>query len=1111
MACKTLFKEFEKNRLPGLPIEVKKFDTKSAQVFSSLLEEESYPHYESRVMFAGKQGTGKTTIARYLVGKQPTKFRMSTDGIELYNGLSYMDTESKLWLGGQQDFSLEEITFSRSLLKGVKSMKTIKSDDTTLTSKDLPVMSQAISLTASKDKLRRQSTTTSQDLPVMSQAISLSSSKEKLRRQSKENPMSVTTPEWSEGSKCDSLFSTKSFKKVWNRSEHQFETVSVYISSKDGNMSQQLVGQLCKQNARAQCNDDKYETVIQDSTYSSGNQSGLLVSDGEKSEGFDNRNIQAIQDSPTRKDYTDFSKGKYIGEDLLYTDISMDDSDHAKSGNAGEVHIETVTKPGLIRKLKQMFGVSKKVKEVKVSITKDNFLKKTSKVGKKQLHNKKIAPIIIWDFGGQDVFYSTHQTFLTYRAIYIIVLDGSRKLDDLCPYEQYLPGKSGHKTGRDYLLFWINTIVTYCRGSVQGFPKILVVLTHKDLVTANEVEKRRHEIFAEINKMFHQTSLMQHLVLDDKIFVNAHDKYDPEMTKIKAAIISESERQPTWGEPLPKCFIPLELEFATLIRKGIPLITLEHLGKINALQPIRPLSETELKVFLKFQHSIGKLLYFDEHKLDDRIILSPTLLIDAFKSIVTDRRFCQGDAQREELWDVMSKKGVVSKQIIEQIWKKQKYKKFYKDKDYLLEVMTHLDILVEPKRYDLDHNRIPADFYYVASMVRAKDDSGYLQSAGFTTRSIAIAFQSSSLIIPPALSFRFISYCLYVWAVKTYGDINKEMLFHRSGVFTIDSSLDMYIACEDERIVVRLVHATSSTLIMRDVASSIYECLTSALEKISQLYIRTSSDQAQTSDASFMTRICCNSPNNACVLPDNDLAHTDQIWICPSHGIEHSIHTITSWIEEKEDEQCKPGCTVTKDEFLKATPSDIHLRRLSLLYSPFEAKELAIHLGFSNREVNVILETEDALTSSFAILLRCRDSRMVTFKDIKEAVEIIGKESIHILCKLVKGENIHFDMEPEKWDLVPTAEHIDRLAPLVGKYSLPFLIELGMDFNTWEQISHRQNERDLVRLNQDILEEWRFRFCRKHNLKPTLREIARAFSNIGKNVKIVDNTLSDLF
>ncbi|XP_076089100.1 uncharacterized protein LOC143059481 [Mytilus galloprovincialis] len=627
----------------------------------------------------------------------------------------------------------------------------------------------------------------------------------------------------------------------------------------------------------------------------------------------------------------------------------------------------------------------------------------------------------------------------------------------------------------------------------------------------NEIEQRRTELFAEIRQMFLQTPFMQHLVIRDKIFVNAKDKYDREMAKLKDIIIRESKMQPTWGEPLPKCFIPLQLEFASLIKRNIPLITIEHLQKINSLQPIRSLTESELKVFLKFQHAIGKVLYFDEHRLDRHVILSPTHLIDAFKSIVTDRRFCQGDTVREELWDVMSKKGVVSKQIIKQIWKKKNYQKFYKDKDYLLDVMTHLDILVEPKRYDSDHNRIPADFYYVASMVRAKDDSGYLQSASFTTRSNAIAFQSSSLMIPPALSFRFISYCLYVWAVKTYGNTNKDMLFHRSGVFTIDPSLDMYIDCEDKRIVVRLVHARSNTLIMRDVASSIYECLASALEKISQLYIRTSSDQSQTSDPSFMTRICCNSPDNPCFLQDSDLDNTDEVWICHAHGIKCNMHTISSWIAEQDEDKCKPGCTVTKDEFLRATPSDLHLRRLSLLYSPFEAKEMAIHLELSKREVEIILETEDIKTASFEILRQCRDSKGVTFKNVKDALQIIGKESIHILCKLVKGQPIDFDMEPEKWDLVPTAEHIDRLAPLVGKNSLPFLIELGMDFSTWEQISHRQNERDLVRLNQDILEEWRYKFCRMHNLKPTLREIARAFSNIGKNIKMVDNTLSDLF
>lgn len=84
-------------------------------------------------------------------------------------------------------------------------------------------------------------------------------------------------------------------------------------------------------------------------------------------------------------------------------------------------------------------------------MTKDTFFKATVKAAKKKLNLTKIAPVIIWDFGGQDVFYSTHQTFLTYRAIYLILIDGSRSLDDPCPYEQYLPGKCGRKTARGYI------------------------------------------------------------------------------------------------------------------------------------------------------------------------------------------------------------------------------------------------------------------------------------------------------------------------------------------------------------------------------------------------------------------------------------------------------------------------------------------------------------------------------------------------------------------------------------------------------------------------------------------------------------------------------------
>ncbi|XP_071148270.1 uncharacterized protein [Mytilus edulis] len=776
------------------------------------------------------------------------------------------------------------------------------------------------------------------------------------------------------------------------------------------------------------------------------------------------------------------------------------------------MNTEIVRNPGIIEKLKKMFGVQKDVTEIKVSTTKESFLRESVKVGKKKLHQKKIAPVIIWDFGGQYVFYSTHQTFLTYRAIYLVVVDGSRTLDEPCLFAQYLPGKSGPKTARDYLKFWINTIVTYCKESRPGFPKIMIILTHKDQVKAGEVESRRQQIFHDIEKIFSGSPLLSHLVIKDRIFVNAKDNHDPEMSVIKKNIIEQAMMQPTWGQKLPKCFIPLELEFDSLLKRNIPLITMEHMKTINRVHPVRSLTEDELQIFLKFQHAVGRILYFEEAHLNQHIILAPTHLIDAFKSIVTDRSFCKGDRLREESWDLMSQKGVIGKKSIDDIWKRNKYKKFQEHKEYLLGVMTHLDILVEPKRYDTSHKRIPAEFFYVASMVRTMNTTGYLESPTFAQRNIAIAFSLSPSMIPPALSFRFVSYCLSLFAIKKYGHDN-DMLFHRSAVFTITSSLDMCVSCGDDVIVVRLVNSTDRALIMRDLPSSIRECLAGALEKISQLYVKTSSTGPLTDKASFNLSLCCSSPVDPCLLPMFKLQEQDGTWICPKHGIEHTKDVLSSWSLQKEEIQCGVACPATDTDFLMQFPTDIHLRRLSMQYSVNEAKELAIHLGMQYYTWDRLYTTfkVEPERLNFETLRRCLDGFDITFNDIKKAIEDGSIQNPHTLCKVVRGQLIDFDQEPEKWDLVPSDEHFDKLATLVGDNSLAFLVELGMEFATWEQIRFKQNGRDLVKLNRDILQEWKTTFCSINTIRPSLRHIGQAFINIGKSIKSVENVLTDFF
>ena len=77
-------------------------DAKSAAVFTNLIKEESYPQFEARAMLLGEKGTGKTTVARFLVGEGPTKVRVSTEGIDLYSALAFIDRETDEWLHGKQ-------------------------------------------------------------------------------------------------------------------------------------------------------------------------------------------------------------------------------------------------------------------------------------------------------------------------------------------------------------------------------------------------------------------------------------------------------------------------------------------------------------------------------------------------------------------------------------------------------------------------------------------------------------------------------------------------------------------------------------------------------------------------------------------------------------------------------------------------------------------------------------------------------------------------------------------------------------------------------------------------------------------------------------------------
>ncbi|VDI73904.1 Hypothetical predicted protein [Mytilus galloprovincialis] len=186
-----------------------------------------------------------------------------------------------------------------------------------------------------------------------------------------------------------------------------------------------------------------------------------------------------------------------------------------------------------------------------------------------------------------------------------------------------------------FLLHWVNSILTYCKVVYAGIPKILFVATHKDKIPVEDVETRRALLYSEVEELFKDHEGRNHLVLDKQIFVNATDKGDHEIETLKKAITELTFDHPCWGERMPNAWVPLELEIAELVAAGKQILSLDEVEELNAISKVSVLDLEQLPHFLHFQHSLGKIVYFDTQHLRDYVIINPLLMVEVMRSFVT--------------------------------------------------------------------------------------------------------------------------------------------------------------------------------------------------------------------------------------------------------------------------------------------------------------------------------------------------------------------------------------------------------------------------------------------------------------------------------------------
>jgi len=246
--------------------------------------------------------------------------------------------------------------------------------------------------------------------------------------------------------------------------------------------------------------------------------------------------------------------------------------------------------------------------------------------------------INIWDFGGQEIYHSTHQFFLTKRSIYLLVTE-SRKED------RY-----------DDFYYWLNVIKLLGDKS-----PVIMVLNKCDQPTKELPIKDFKDIFSNIV---------------DFVKISLKDDYRETFTSFKTKLKALASNLPHIGNPLPKVWVDIRREIENLKLEGINYISEKEYLDICK----KHYRSEESALFLsEYFHDLGVILYFkDDIELKDIVFLNHEWITKGVYRILDDRK-------------IIAQKGRFDNEDLKRIWKNGDYK--FK--------MRELLSLMKNKKFDL--------------------------------------------------------------------------------------------------------------------------------------------------------------------------------------------------------------------------------------------------------------------------------------------------------------------------------------------------------------------------------------------------------------------------
>ncbi|CAC5410611.1 unnamed protein product [Mytilus coruscus] len=410
--------------------------------------------------------------------------------------------------------------------------------------------------------------------------------------------------------------------------------------------------------------------------------------------------------------------------------------------------------------------------------------------------NDQYADCGFWDFAGQKEFYATHQTFLSRNAIYLLVLDISEDFEKNT-YKNMIENPFD-KTG-EYMDFWLDNIHCYTVNDTDKSmtltndllnPPVIIVGTGMDKV--QDTNKTIDSIEMYLSKLVPKHPKWKHLRQSFFLSNTEPSKYKTQFQSLRNVIFERAKEITKWGDNLPTRWILLQKEIDRLIDNKEFVISYDMAKKLASKCSFSLEEVTlELDSFLKYEHEIGNLVFFEDIK--SYIILEPKWLVDVFKCFVAPFQFQIQFLDIHE-WSHLRSTGHLPNKLITKLF--TKVPDLYSNDNVViasdemkgkrafpLQIMEKFDILVKPITTDNNEE------YYMPCIMAASLFDQILDN--FNVRSIKCWrtswFGLQFDFLPPAFFNHILVTFLKKYSLCIAGD-RRLAIYRGIGVFDLEAS-----------------------------------------------------------------------------------------------------------------------------------------------------------------------------------------------------------------------------------------------------------------------------------------------------------------------------------